>query len=112
MTKFGWTISGPCKDIPKAQVATTDFVSAHILRLQTSFIFDNTRSNLAESLERLYELETEGIDDTDSMHEAFLKNIELKDGKYSVNLSWRESHKLLPGNFEICVCTFKFFGQE
>ena len=23
LTKFGWTISGPCKDIPKAQVSTT-----------------------------------------------------------------------------------------
>ena len=25
LTKFGWTISGPRKDIPKAQVATTNF---------------------------------------------------------------------------------------
>ena len=50
LTEFGWTISGPCKDIPKAQVVTTNFVSAHILRLQTSVIFDDTKSNLAESL--------------------------------------------------------------
>ena len=103
LTKFGWTISGPCKDIRKAQVTTTNFVSAHILRLQTSVIVDDAKSNLAESLERLYELETAGIDDTDSVHETFLKNIEFKDGKYSVNLPWRESHKLLPDNYDICV---------
>ena len=58
LTKFGWTISGPCKNIPKAQVPTTNFASAHILRLQTSVILDDIKSNLAESLERLYELET------------------------------------------------------
>ena len=103
LTKFGWTISGHCKDIPKAQCVTTNFVSAHILRMQTSVIVDDTKSNLAESLERLYELETVGIDDTDFVHEAFLKNIEFKDGKYSVNLPWTESHRLLPSNYDICV---------
>ena len=73
------------------------------MRLQTSVIVDDTKPNLAESLERPYGFETVGIDDTDSVHEAFSKNIEFKDGKYSVNLPCRESHKLLPDNCDICV---------
>ena len=82
LTKFEWMISGPCNDIPNAQVSNTNFVSAHILRIQTSVVFDDTESNLAESLERLYEFETVGIDDTDSVQEAVLKNNEFKDMDY------------------------------
>ena len=54
-------------------------------------MFDDTKSDLAESLETVV------TDDTDSVHEAFLKNIEF------LNLPWREPHKPLSDIYHICV---------
>ena len=48
-------------------------------------------------------MDSVGIRDGDTVHEAFEKNLSFEDGKYSVHLLWKEHHKLLPDNFENSV---------
>ena len=37
------------------------------------------------------------------MHESFLQNIKFDNNQYSVKLSWREHHQILPDNFELSI---------
>ena len=55
---------------------------------------------LSKQLERFWELDAVGIKEKDSTHEAFLKNLEFKDGRYSVNLPFKEHDDMLPDNYE------------
>ena len=61
------------------------------------------KDTLRMDLQRLWDLDSVGIRDRDTVHEAFEKNLSFEDGKYSVHLPWKEHHKLLPDNFENSV---------
>ena len=89
-TKFGWTISGPVKGMPKANLTSTNFISTQVLRFETSILNDHDSNKiLSEQINEIWDLDSIGIgDSTDSVHESFLKNVEFKDGRYSVNLPW------------------------
>ena len=113
-TKFGWTISGPVKDMPKANLTSTNFISTQVLRFETNILNDHDSNKiLSEQINKIWDLDSIGIgDSTDSVHESFLKNVEFKDGRYSVNLPWKEHHKTLPDNCENCVVRLKSFLRK
>ena len=48
-----------------------------------------------------------GIQDKDTTHEGFLKNLEFKHERYSVKLPFKEHHDLLPDNYENAVLRLK-----
>ena len=58
-----------------------------------------------QDLDRLWDLDSVGIRDKDTVLEAFESNLSFEDGKYLVHLHvpWKEQHGLLPDNFENCV---------
>ena len=58
---------------------------------------------LQGDLDRLWDLDSVGIQHKDTVLEAFKKNLSFEDGKYLVHLPWKEQHGLLPDNFENCV---------
>ena len=43
------------------------------------------------------------LPDEGSVYEQFLENICMKDGRYQVQLPGKETHPLLPDNYNICV---------
>ena len=67
-----------------------------MLREDTS----NNKDSLYEDFEKLWDLDSIGIQEGHTVQEAFEKNIRFEDGKYSVHLPWKEHHKLVPDNYE------------
>ena len=60
-------------------------------------------NTLYEDFEKLWDLDSIGIREKDTVHEAFEKNVSFQDGRYSVHLPWKEHHKFLPDNYENSV---------
>ena len=76
-TKFGWTVSGPVKGMPKPNLTSTNFVSTQVLRFETNILNDHDSNKiLPEQINNIWDLDSIGIGDaTDSVHESFLKNV-------------------------------------
>ena len=98
-TKVGWVLSGLVENLPREKLSSIQFSSTHVLRTE-SRVVDYT---LQGDLDRLWDLDSVGIRDKDTVREAFEKNLSFEDGKYLVHLPWKEQHGLLPDNFENCV---------
>ena len=98
-TTVGWVLSGPVKNLPNERLSSIQFSSTHVLRVDTS----NNEDSLYKDFEKLWDLDSIGIRESDTVHEAFEKNISFANGKYSVHLPWKEHHKLLPDNYENSV---------
>ena len=59
---------------------------------------------LKQELARFWQLDSVGIlPGEGSVYEQFLENICMKDGRYQVQLPWKETHPLLLDNYSICV---------
>ena len=97
-TTVGWVLSGYVKNLSKERLSSIQFSSTHVLRV-------DSRSNdtLYEDFEKLWDLNSIGIREKDTVLEGFEKNVSFQAGKYSVHLPWKEHHKLLPDNYENSV---------
>ena len=98
-TKVGWVLSGPVENLPREKLSSIQFSSTHVLRTESRVVDDTLQGDL----DRLWDLDSVGIRDKDTVLEAFEKNLSFEDGKYLVHLPWKEQHGLLPDNFENCV---------
>ena len=98
-TQVGWVLSGPVENLPQERLSSIQFSSTHVLKIDSR----ETEDTLRTDLQRPWDLDSVGIRDRDTVHEAFEKNLSFEDGKYSVHLPWKEHHKLLPDNFENSV---------
>ena len=98
-TKVGWVLSGPVENLPQEKLSSIQFSSTHVLRVDSR----ETEDTLQKDLQRLWDLDSVGIRDRDTVHEAFEKNLSFEDGRYSVHLPWKEHHQLLPDNFQNSV---------
>ena len=56
-----------------------------------------------DELRHLWDLETIGIDNKQTVHESFESNVSFEDGRYKVNLPLKERHDLLPDNHELSL---------
>ena len=79
--------------MPKANLTSPIFVSTQVLLFETDILNDNDSNKiLAVQINKVWDLDSIGIGNaTDSVHESFLKNVEFKDGRYSVNLPWKRT---------------------
>ena len=94
-TKVGWLLSGPVEAQLKERPSSINFQSTHVLRVASE--------SPKEDLDKLWDFDSVGIRERGSVQEEFEQNINFKDGRYFVNLPWREHHELLPDNYENCV---------
>ena len=94
-TTVGWVLSSPVKNFSKERLSSIQFSSPHVLRV-------DSRSNdtLYEDFEKLWDLDSIGIREKDTVLEAFEKNVSFQGGRYSLHLPFKEHHKLLPDNYE------------
>ena len=86
-TKLGWVLSGPLKR--KTAVGT---VSIN-LNVSKSVTYPVGGSKLEGEVKKLWDLETLGIREEESMHEPLFDNISFNGTRYSVQLPWKASHK-------------------
>ena len=100
-TKLGWVLSGPVEGVAPENAAI-NFVSSfstHSLRVDTL----TEQESLERGLRRFWELESLGIlKDEQSVYDTFTQQISFRQGRYEVHLPWKETHPLLPDNYELC----------
>ena len=88
---------------------STNVVSSHILRVNTQLetnIVTSNRSDdlLVEQVKQFWELESIGVlPNEGTVHDKFLDSIHQVEGRYEVNLPWKEHHRLLPDNYEVAI---------
>ena len=107
-SKLGWILSGP---VPREDMSSvsTNVVSSHTLRVNTQLetnIVTSNRSDdlLVEQVKQFWELESIGVlPNEGTVHDKFLDSIHQVEGRYEVNLPWKEHHRLLPDNYEVAI---------
>lgn len=99
-TSLGWVLSGPLKGRP----GSGEHVVAHV-----SCVTENQKVNeqLDKNVQKLWDLETLGITDSDEVHEEFVDNISFNGVRYSVKLPWKEGHDNLPRNYATSLSRLK-----
>ena len=95
-TTVGWVLSGPVGNLPKERLSSIQFQSTHVLRVDSA----NSDDTMYKDFEKLWDLDSIGIREKNTVYEAFEKNVSFEDGRYCVYLPWKEHHKLLPEAFK------------
>ena len=106
--KLGWVLSGPVCHHTTFPASSVNLKSCtHVLRVATRTMNESVNfehDQLKQGLARFWQLDRKGISpDEGSVYEQFFENISMKDGRYQVQLLWKETHPLLPDNYNICV---------
>ena len=105
-TRLGWVLSGPIEVDTKDTLASVNFVATHVLfRADEEIDFEpkGMCPNLEQKVQSLWDLDSIGIRDHETVHEAFLKNISFEKGRYTVQLPFRNHHDLIPDNYELSL---------
>ena len=105
-SKFGWLVSGPTK----GDSGTALFTSSNLI-VQKPYDFMESRNQateLANSFNRFWDIESAGITETSfkaNEDEQFLRFIKFDkdDGRYKIDLPWREQTCKQSDNFALCV---------
>ena len=96
-TCLGWVISGPLKGSSENEPAKVNFVSHGV----------NDVSDINFNVNKLWDLETLGVKESDDVHEALLDKIKFNGTKYSVKLPWKQGHGHLPTNYSNSLARMK-----
>lgn len=100
-TTLGWVLSGPVPSEKKgAQLSSVNFVSTHVLKVACE---PKKGCHTEELLQRLWDLDSIGIREKETVHEAFLENISFANDRYSVKLPLKENRDLLPDNYDLSL---------
>ena len=95
-TLLGWTLSSPLK--VSSSVETGNVAYVH---------FVGRDEKLTCDVQRLWDLETLGIQPVNEVHEEFIDSISFENDRYSVKLPWQEGHYMLTSNYNTCVSQLK-----
>ena len=59
---------------------------------------------LDDQLKSFWELESFGISNTEhTVYDEFQSSVRFMDGRYEVELPWKEAHSTLPDNYSLCL---------
>ncbi|KAL9972203.1 hypothetical protein ACROYT_G018463 [Oculina patagonica] len=92
LTSLGWVLSGPLK-IPQRQLTTGTNLVTHVLEIQDQAVLETVQESPTVEFEKLWDFDSIGIRERDSVHETFLKSIKFKDGRYIVGLSTTKNYR-------------------
>ena len=99
-TKFGWVLSGPAHGLSNGSHGANLLIT-HTLRIDAA-LEQQGDSDLDASLKRLWDLEILGIkEDESSIYEKFTTSVQHHEGRYEVELPWKETHPTLPDNLDL-----------
>ena len=109
---FGYVLSGPVSNMPPTPLSRVNLSCTNVLRLSAAqceipAIVNYEDSSNQRKLNQMFELDTLGILESDSIHKTFLKDVKFENNHYVVSLPWREYHDTLPDNYELCMGRLK-----
>ena len=97
--KLGWVLSGPTSS-EQSSHCSTNLVTTHISDVESQ---PHNNSCLEGQLQLFWDIKSLGILETEAtLYDTFCTTLSLKDGRYEVTLLWREHHKPLPSNYQLC----------
>ena len=99
-TELGWVLSGPLtfkQPADRPQEVNVNFVGRDSVSLES----------LEGNVQRLWDLETLGIKESDGVYEEFVDSIAFNGNRYSVKLPWKEGQDSLPSNYELSLSRMK-----
>ena len=99
-TKLGWVLSGPLKGERDRVSTNVNFVNCRKVDEKLEFKKAEGLESLEQSVKKLWDLETVGIQNKgNDVHEALKDEISFNGERYVVGLPWKEGHKQLPSNY-------------
>ena len=101
-TKLGYVLSGPASDESTVTSTAVNITSTHILAAEAVPL--PPEENLREQLRQFWKLESIGVlPDESSVQDKFEETVKFTGKRYQVQLPWKESHPMLPDNFDLSV---------
>ena len=100
-TKLGYVLSGPTMIMSHNDNGNTvNLIATHVLKVEASVV---NRDEIAFELGKFWDYESLGIpNDSLSLYDKFVSKVEITEGRYQVQLPFKEDHELLPDNFALC----------
>ncbi|KAL5497136.1 hypothetical protein EMCRGX_G013555 [Ephydatia muelleri] len=99
-TVLGWVLSGPVPGITCGETIT-NLISAHALKLEAS-VLQCHDCDLDQRLKKFWDLETLGIKEGEMpAYSQFIESITFQDGRYCVQLPWKNPHPTLLDNLNL-----------
>ena len=100
-TRLGWVLSGPVEGSTRESDPLVNLVSStHVLRC-ASEPTQPENNDLIGELKRFWDLESLAISSSEqSVYSQFINTITFWHGRYKVRLPWKDTHPILPDNYE------------
>ena len=114
-TKLGWVLSGPVPWDQEAQSTQTNLTLTHLLLIneEQSKEDEFNKESLENQLSKFWDLENLGIlKSEDTVYQNFEEEIKFVNGRYEVQLPWKEQHPLLPDNFKLSQKRLQSLGRR
>ena len=83
--------------LSRIKLSCTQVLRVSATQCEAPVIVNSEDSSNQEKLNQMFELDTLGISESDSVHETFLKNVKFENN----HLPWREHHDTLPDNYDL-----------
>ena len=101
-TRLGWVLSGPVQGV-LSQNTACNLLSTHALMVD-DYVQGESDRTLDKTLKSFWDLESFGVREGEAdVYQQFQKQIAFKDGRYEVNLPWKESHLALPTHYDLSL---------
>lgn len=98
-TKLKYVLSGPTMIVSDSDNGNTvNLTATHVLKEEASVL---SPDELASELGKFWDYESLGIRDDLSLCDKFVSEVQFTDGRYQVQLYFKEDHGLLPDNFTL-----------
>ena len=102
-TALGWVLSGPVDSA--SQGAPSTCLVTHTLRVDG---LPQDCQVLDDQFKSFWELESFGISISErSVYDEFGNSVRFVEGRYEVELPWKEAYPILPDNYQLCVRRLK-----
>ena len=103
LSRFGYVLSGPVP-VHSSREFSSNITISHVLKMEST-IADETEAELNCQLHRFWDYETLGIKEQQAEileQDSLMKDkIDSVENRYEVSLPFKESHPILPDNFQV-----------
>ena len=77
-SKFGWVLSGPVINMPRTLLSNVNLTTTHVLQADYQSVVEMNQDEVLDiKVNQLFDLESIGIQETDSVHESFTQNLKF-----------------------------------
>ena len=107
-TRLGWVLSGPVEDSARDSDLSVNLVSGTNVLRCASEPTQPENNDLIGELKRFWDLESLGISSSEqSVYSQFINTISFRHGRYEVRQPWKDTHPILPDNYETSLKRLK-----